>query len=116
MLLLLEQLVDLSLVRVENLIAFGFEGLFDVNQVGLIGGAQLFVLFLHAVNEGVDVVSHVGHGLDVLLVLALELLQELVDQLLLVVDDLLALILLHFDFLTNVTTYEVQMLLTLASS
>ena len=101
---LLEEIVDLLLVGLEDLGPLIFEGLFDRVHVRLVRFARVFVLLLHRLDQVVDVVVHLGHRLDVLLILALQLLHELLDEVFLLLNDLLALLLLSFDFLrTSVT-------------
>lgn len=97
--LLLEKLLDLGFVLVEDLGALILECLLNTDEVLSIGRTKGFILLLHLVNKLIDVVVHAAHGLDIFLILTLKLLHELVNQLLLVADDLLALILLKFDLL-----------------
>jgi hypothetical protein len=91
---------------IEDLRALVFEGFFDTYDVLLVSGSESFVLLLHLVDEHVDVVVHGAHRFDVLLVLALELLHELINEVFLIANNLLALILLEFDFLQSVTQFK----------
>ena len=75
---------------------------FDGLQLRGVIGSHLDKLSLHGGDQVVDVLVHLGDGLDVVLVLGLKSILELVDQLLLVLDDFLASVLLSVDILNKI--------------
>lgn len=100
----LEQVVNFLFVCFENLGALVVEGFFNGLQVRFISFACLSVLILHSLNQFVNVLVHLRHGLNILLVLPLELILEFFYEVFLFVDNLLALLLLAFDFLYKTVT------------
>jgi len=97
--MLLEQSADLVLVVLEYLAALVVERLLDVVELVAVVRAHLIELELHRRDQQVDVVVLLLERIHVLVVLGLELLHEPADQLLLLLDDLSAGLLLLVDVL-----------------
>lgn len=98
----LEESKDFLLVGGKNLVPLLLEHSFDGLQLRGVIGSHLDKLSLHGGDQVVDVLVHLGDGLDVVLVLGLKSILELVDQLLLVLDDFLASVLLSVDILNKI--------------
>jgi len=99
--MLFKQRFDLCVVVLCNLIALVVEGFLDVAEFSSVSRSHVTELGLHVPNQIVNVVVHLRHCFDIVGVLLLEVIVELFDQLLLVLDDLLALVLLNFYFLNR---------------
>lgn len=100
-LLSLKQLLNLSVVLLEQRFSLALELGLDFPQARGVVLSHFVELFLHALNELVDVLVHRLHRFDVVFVFALDGFFKLRDQLLLVRDDLLALENLLLDVLVQ---------------
>ena len=89
-LVLLEEVLDLFLVALADGLALIFELTLDLDQMGVVSGTHVHELLLHSCDQGINIRGHALDGLDVVLVLGVDLTHELLDQVLLVIDDLSA--------------------------
>jgi hypothetical protein len=88
---LVKQLLDLLVVLLEQRLALALELGLDLCQLVRVVAAHSVKLRLHAADKLVNVVVHLLHGLDVVLVLDVQCGLELALELLFVLDDLFAL-------------------------
>jgi hypothetical protein len=96
-----EQLLYFLSVVLKHFTTLRFKSCLNVLELILIRGAKVFERTPHVDNHLINIIVHWSHGLDVFLVLALESFHELINKLLLISNNLFALILLNIDFLNT---------------
>jgi hypothetical protein len=92
-----EKLGNFFTVSLNDLTSFSDESSFNVFNLIMIVLAHIIELLSHGFDELINVIIILLNGLDVFLILVLELINELLDQNIFLFDDLLACLLLNLN-------------------
>jgi hypothetical protein len=94
-----EEFLDLILIFLDDLIPLSLELFLDLLELLLIIGSHIKELLTHSFNQIIDVIILLFERFNIFFILLLKLVHELLDQVILLGDDLLAGLLLHLDIL-----------------
>lgn len=99
-----EELLDLVFILLKDGESLTVKLLLDLLQLIAVVITHLLELLHHRLDQTLDIVVHLLHRLDVVIVLGIKLVDELLNKRLLVGDDLRASLSLGFDVLLEVQT------------
>jgi hypothetical protein len=99
LLMLLEQLFNFIIVSCENFGSLRDEVVLDVFNLSAVIASHFHELMSHAFDELIDIIVLFLESFHIILILALKLLHEALDQLILLSDDLLTSFFLNLDVL-----------------